>query len=579
MSYTLNDTTYTTPVTASFVDDSAMDGHKPNGNGFVLAIIGEANNLEPLVAHKIYNYRQARSVFGTDEPQLLKAFEKAFNPSKDPAINSPSHVIFVNPRAQEIATAVLQNSAATNAINIRARTPGKSGAALAVKLEVGTLANSTKITIFKGNVTAIKDNIKAIAFSIVYAGAETTATAVFVDVSGVRTLRVTLGATVTDLSLDTYVSAQGLVAALNDIAGITATLSKPGAGFIPTSELDGFTVAKVIKTTTQNILNLNAVLARTLTSMSNLIIAERIDGLIGSVGVVSKTPLSYTESVAATLGQWQTALDVLKNEKCQFVVPLTSNSSVFDMVSAHVDYMTNVAFQWRRAIVGMVAGSTIDEAVAQAEIISNKRVSLVHIGFRENDDKGVSTFYHPSVLAALIGGMICGAKPGEPLTNKTINVSDLAVRLKYPEDTDILLQGGVLCCWRDFEGNVKIMQSVTVSQDAENFNRHELSVGVATDYVESELRKTADTLRGKKNTQLHPAIVKSALETRLKQLAAAEPVGEGVLVGDSVHPAWTGLTVAQSVDSITASVQVSPVIPNNYIGIGVYAVPYPGITA
>jgi hypothetical protein len=65
----------------------------------------------------------------------------------------------------------------------------------------------------------------------------------------------------------------------------------------------------------------------------------------------------------------------------------------------------------------------------------------------------------------------------------------------------------------------------------------------------------------------------------LKQLAIPEPLGEGVIVGDNTSPAWRGLTVTQALDSNRISVQVSPVIPNNYIGISIYDVPYTGTRA
>ena len=65
----------------------------------------------------------------------------------------------------------------------------------------------------------------------------------------------------------------------------------------------------------------------------------------------------------------------------------------------------------------------------------------------------------------------------------------------------------------------------------------------------------------------------------LNVLATPEPLGPGVIVGDNNSPAWRGLTVTQHIDSNNISVQVSPVIPNNYIGISIYDVPYTGTTA
>jgi hypothetical protein len=62
----------------------------------------------------------------------------------------------------------------------------------------------------------------------------------------------------------------------------------------------------------------------------------------------------------------------------------------------------------------------------------------------------------------------------------------------------------------------------------------------------------------------------------LKQLAVPAPNGPGVLVGDANSPAWTGLVATAQGDQIALSVQVSPVIPNNFITIALSLVPYTG---
>jgi hypothetical protein len=68
----------------------------------------------------------------------------------------------------------------------------------------------------------------------------------------------------------------------------------------------------------------------------------------------------------------------------------------------------------------------------------------------------------------------------------------------------------------------------------------------------------------------------SITETALKELAKAEPMGPGVLVGDLLHPAYKGITASIEADVLRVEFQVSPVISINYIPVVIYCVPWHG---
>ncbi len=581
MAYELNGVTYVTPLAASVVDDSAMNGNRNTGIGYILGMVGECNTLTPFVPTKIYNFKDALLKLGTSDIMLLKAIEKAFSPSKEDGIASPDYIEFVNSRGEEQASITLVDSAASDAIDVVSRVYGSDGAKIRIAIGVGTVGGSTrKITLRNGNLPAVvADNIKNDLFSITYVGSETTATVESVITSGVPCFKVTLGSIITSLSLNTYSSIGGLVDALNDLEGITATLLYPGAAIKPSLDMDAVLTATTIKSATVTVRALLDAVINKLNTMAGWVTATRKTGLLGIPATLVSTPLSYTEIAAATLEQWQAAFDALKNVKAHWIVPISSTVDVIEMASAHVNYMSTIAFQERRAVIGMLAGSTNDEALAFAESIDNPRVTINHLGFYDPNLSGVNTLYPPICLAALIAGMMCGVKPGTPLTNKTINVSELDRRLQNPEDTDMLLPGGVFCTWRDYDGNIRILQSVSSSQDSENFNRHEMSVGWCTDYISWELRKVVDKHRGSKTSPLKPGIIKSDLETRLNKMAEAEPVGDAVIAGDADHPAWFGLEVSVYLDAVTISVSVREVLSLNYAGINISALPYLGTTA
>lgn len=588
--FDFNGNTYQTPLTASFVDDSAMHGNNGTGLGNILAIVGEANRLLPKTPTKISSYKDALGQFDARDTEFLKAIEKAFNPSTDSNVSSPDYIWCVSPRPDNQASLVWQDVNGVDAITVTANVAGVSGAGITLAIAAGSVANTLKVALVDNSADSpaslIRDNIKNDLFSVQYTGTAATATIqTGLDTNGNQQLEVTIGAVTTALLLSSYPTVGRLVAALNLITDVNATTPTAANKSKSSSLMDAIAATSIKSTDAAPLFvpvtaMLDAVIYQ-LNTMSTLVTATRKPGWLGApVTSASALALIYTTpAVTATAPtDWQAAFDALKNVKCNWVVTMSTDIAVQDMLLAHVQYMSAVAFQERRAIVGLPLGSSIPEALSAA-VFNDPRLSVVHQGCYDLDGNKQMTLYPPTVTAALLAGMMCGVTPGTPLTNKTINVSDMESRLLNPEETNGLLQGGVLCCWRDYEGNVRVLQSISTAQNTDNFNQHEMSTGVASDYVASALRAAVEPLRGVKNTPYLPAQLKAAVESRLQQLATPEPLGEGVIVGDKNSPAWRDLTVTQSLDSNLISLQVSPVIPNNYIGISIYDVPYVGTSA
>jgi len=588
--FDFNNTIYQTPVTASFVDDSAMNGNSGSGLGNVLAIIAESKNLPPFTPVKFSSYREALAYpLDPSETVLLKALEKAFAPSAEAAVSGPDYVWVVNPRSDSQASLVLKDVGGIDAVNVHANLYGSNGQKIYLAIAAGTLPGtvSRTVTIKNSNIvgannTVTASNIISDVFTISYAGSATVATVQTVLLVDVPHLQVTVGTQQTNLSFAVYSSVGGLLEALNQIDGVTAVVKNAILLTKATDRLDAITTAASL--TASGGVTVRSLLDAVITAINTLspwLSASRTTAavLVKEPAVLALKALTYSTSSSANLDQWQMAFDALKNVPCHWLTCLSDLDNVHQMLSAHVNYMSDVAFQERRGIVGIPSGSANDDALAKAEALNNPRVSLVHQGFYDLNSDNLMAMYPPMVLAALLAGMMCGVTAGTPLTNKTVAVSDMASRLRNPEDTDVLLPGGVLCCWRDYQGNVRVLQSVSTSQNADNFNQHEMSTGVASDYVARALREAVALLLGAKNTPYLPAQLKAVVASRLKQLAIPEPLGEGVIVGDNTSPAWRGLTVTQALDSNRISVQVSPVIPNNYIGISIYDVPYTGTRA
>jgi hypothetical protein len=181
----------------------------------------------------------------------------------------------------------------------------------------------------------------------------------------------------------------------------------------------------------------------------------------------------------------------------------------------------------------------------------------------------------PYILAALLAGAFSGVNPGTALTNKTIKVRGLERDLRNPTDTDQLINGGVLCVENTNSG-FKVVKSISTWLVNDNYNRVEVSTGVATDFVSRNVRQALDILRGERGNPITLSRAISIAESTLRELSRPEPQGPGVIVGDAANPAYKNIVASLEGDVLRVEFQCSPVIPVNYIPVTIFAVPYSG---
>ena len=120
------------------------------------------------------------------------------------------------------------------------------------------------------------------------------------------------------------------------------------------------------------------------------------------------------------------------------------------------------------------------------------------------------------------------------------------------------------------------MKSISTWLVNANYNRVEVSVGVALDFVSRNVRNILDDLRGSKGSPLLLGESVSRVDSTLRTLAVPEPMGPMVIVGDKLNPAYKNITATLEGDVLRVEFQCSPVIPANYIPVVIHAVPYSG---
>lgn len=571
MSVFFNGRLWTTPAVMSVVDDSAMyDRGLTVGN--ILAVIGRSQGGKPATAMRFGSPSEARDALISGD--LLKAIEKAFDASAQ--TGSPATIIGVrvNPATQSSLT--LKDGAAADAITLQSQDYGKWTTGIRVKIETGTDKGKKVSTMFD-NAYYSQDNVASDAFLLKYTGGQPSAN-VTVNQTNVI-LEAPTNTVLATLVLADYADIFGLVDAINMVTGFDA-LVLDGNGDKPANHgIDN--------------------LAKTLVNGTGVTVTRNVDAIVDYInstgeGFVSATRLATAGAVVANIGwtslaggtdgtvtntEWQNCFDALQTEDVQWVVPLSSSAAIHAMADTHAAYMSNVARQERRAFVGTASGTSDATALGLARDLNSDRTALVHVGMYDYDANGVLTLYEPYMLAAQIAGGFSGVNPGTTLTNKTLKVRGLERKLKNPTDTDRLILGGVLPV-EDTPKGYKVTRAVTTWLATKNYNRVEVSVGAALDFISRNVRNALEDYIGEKGSPRTLTIAVERTKSVLSELARPEPSGPGVIVGDAVNPPFKNIVATIEGDVMRVEFQCSPVIPINYIPVTIHAVPWSGrITA
>jgi hypothetical protein len=550
----------------SVVDDSAMYNKNLSVDN-VLAIVGKSEGGKPFEALSFGSASEARAVLRSGE--ALKAIELAFDPSAQ--TSAPAEVIFirVNPATQ--ASLDLRDGSATPVIELRSEGYGLFANQIKVKIETGS-SEGKKLTTQFGDDYYSQDNVYRNAFSVVYNGAEATATL------SITASNVTLQAgaqTPVSIDLESYKTVSQVVDRIAAITGFTAAVLDGNDEKLALNGLD-FCSAVSVKTGAYTVTaNLQAVVDWFNSNGEGFITATRKDN-VGTVPAnLAFTYLAGASNGEVTTSEWQEAFDELQTVDAQWVVPISPLAAVHAMADSHCAYMSNIARMERRCLVGGNTGLTDAEAIAAAKALNSDRCSYVHLGAYLYNDDGELTLYPPYVIAGMLGGMFSGVNPGTALTNKTLKLKGLERKLRNPTDTDKLIDGGVLCI-EDTAKGYKVVKSITTWLANDNYNRVEVSCGVACDYVSRNVRNILDDLRGEKGTPALLTQAVSRVDSTLRELARPEPMGPGVITGDKTNPAYKNITATLEGDVLRVEFECSPVVPCNFVAVVVHAVPYSG---
>lgn len=557
----------TTPTSMSVVDDSGL-ANKNLTVGNVVAVVGHSTGGKPNAPLRFGSPSQAKAALRGGE--LLKAIEKAFDPSSQTGAPSEVVAIRVNPAVQ--SALVLKDGSSADVISLASTDYGLYTNQIKVKIEAGSVAGKKPTTQF-GNDYFTADNIAREAFEIQYSGAQATAT------MGVTNSTVTLqapsGNTVATINLATFKTVQQLVDRINSTAGFLASVLDGNGQKPALNGLDTVAAQDVKSAPYTARADLQALVDWFNSTGEGFVTATRVVNAGTLPANVGFTYLAGGSDGSVTNTEWGNAFTVLQGVDAQWVVPVSPDESIHAMVDAHASFMSTVGKMERRAICGTNLATTDEDAILAAKNLNSDRTSLTHIGFYDFNEEGERTLYPPYILAAQIAGAFSAVNPGTPLTNKTLKLRGLERDLRNPTDTDQLIKGGVLCVENTPNG-YKVVQSISTWLVNDNYNRVEVSTGVCLDFTARNVRDGLDVLRGEKGTPLLLQRAVSIAQSKLKELSRPEPQGPGVLVGDEENPPFRNIEATLEADVLRVQYECQPAIGVNYVLQSIFAKAYVG---
>lgn len=567
MSVFFNGRLIVSPATASVVNDSALQPQNASV-GNVVALVGRSSGGKPNSILRFGSPQEAARELVSGE--LLDAVRAAFDPSPD--TGGPETIVVVRVGNATQATGVLKDANNATVANLASINYGTRENQLQFKVEAGSNAG-LRVTTKRGNDYYTKDNIERRAFSIRYTGTEATAT---MTINGTQVvLAAPAGTTVATIDLTQYPAVIDLVDRLNVVAGFEAEVLDANYNAPALQGLD-FVTAQDVKTATYVAkADLQAVIDWLNGPTQDFIRATRAANVGKPPAPVDWTFLSGGSDGTTTYNDWANAFEVLQTVDVQWLTPVSGDPAVHALADTHAAYMSDVALRERRVICGTVLNTTDQQAIDAAKALNSKRTSLVHLGHYNYDAAGKLVMYPPYITAALVAGAFSGLNPGTPLTNKAIKVRGLERNLRNPTDTDVLINGGVFCVEK-VDGVYKVVKSITTWLNDRNFAKVEQSTGAALDFVSRRVRQALDILRGAKGGPISLQRAISITESALRELARPEPLGPGVLVGDTQSPAYRNISASLEGDVLRVQFECSPAIPVNYVLVSIFAVPYSG---
>ena len=213
---------------------------------------------------------------------------------------------------------------------------------------------------------------------------------------------------------------------------------------------------------------------------------------------------------ATTAEEYEGGLDVLTNRTVNIVVLAGQHArDAGSVLAGHLAFTENSQHE-RIGVIGS-GGSTVDEIVGHG--MASGRIVVVAPGIRYPDGLVLDDGY----TAAAVAGLIASVSVQTSLTNKTVNVPDLALDLNRGEQAQ-LIQGSVLALVR--KNGFRVLRGLTSEGEGQPYST--IPIRRIVDYARYGVRSAADPYVGRlNNTRVRDAL-KATLDGFLTSMVEDE---------------------------------------------------------
>lgn len=189
-----------------------------------------------------------------------------------------------------------------------------------------------------------------------------------------------------------------------------------------------------------------------------------------------------------TDADWQEAIDVLRTEDVQGIVPVTVAPAIQAKVNAHVENMSTVKNRKeRRGFYGHDVDMTVDEIVELKEGLNTERAMLATPCPYIYGESGEKELRNSVIIASAYAGMWSSKEPQDPITYDYVQFAGLEKRYDSAEIEKLLSNGIAVTEFVKGKG-YRIVQGIT-TYTGEDISKSELSVSTLKDAMSINMRE------------------------------------------------------------------------------------------
>lgn len=366
---------------------------------------------------------------------------------------------------------------------------------------------------------------------------------------------VTVAGEAFELTPGTHATVSAASSFLNALGGWSMIVA-PGGGDLALLDLDPIAPVTAIGVAISAGGDLAAII-EAINAGSQLVSVEAASGANG-VPDNTAAPLFLTggSEGATTFANWQAALDLLREEFVNTIVPLTSDPAVHAAAAAHARFMAGPGRKERDVCLGTASGVDLATAKQRALELNTRHCRLAFQDVERFNVLGAREQYPPYFTAALAAGMQAGAEPATPLTFKFPNVLNVIGDDSYNlvDDANEIVQSGLLALEKVQGTGFRWLRNVTTHLIDNNIAFVEASTNQAVNLTAFNLRTVLEAAVGRKGFAGTTTAAASLAINVLNQM-----------VDDTILTQWRNLSVTIELDVLEIDVEVAPVLPVNFV--------------